>query len=77
MSGGFTSYHLLKEPSYGFAWVLRSPFLQAIDHALGIRYFFAHSDIVGIAIFITSDYGFQGPKEDAEMFEPDKETKEC
>jgi isopenicillin N synthase-like dioxygenase len=74
-SGSFTSCHRLEEPSHSFLRILRYPALKA-GHELDTPRFFAHRDIVTLAILVTWVCGFQIPKEDAEMIGPDEETED-
>ena len=74
-SGTFTSCHQLKDPSHSFLRILRYPALKP-GKTLDKPRFFAHRDIVSIAMLFTWVSGLQIPKEDAEMIGPDTETED-
>jgi isopenicillin N synthase-like dioxygenase len=74
-SGTFSSCHRLTEPSHSFLRILRYPGLKE-GKTLEKPRFFAHRDIVSIAILFTWVGGLQIPMENAEMMGPDLETEE-
>ena len=73
--GTMTDCHRLEDPSHSFLRILRYPGLKA-GISLDRPRFFAHRDIVTLAILFTWVGGFQIPMENAEMIGPDLETEE-
>ena len=73
--GALTSCHRLTEPSHSFLRILRYPGLVG-GMTLDKPRFFAHRDIVSIAMLFTWVSGLQIPAENAEYVSPDNETED-
>lgn len=74
-SGSFTSCHRLEDPSHSFMRILRYPGLKdpkSIDRPR----FFAHNDIVSVAILFTWVSGLQIPIENPKMDGPNQESED-
>lgn len=73
--GALTSLHRLHDPSHSFLRILRYPGMKN-GKTIEQPRFFAHRDIVSVAMLFTWVSGFQIPMENAEMLGPDEETED-
>ena len=73
--GTLLNCHQIHEPSHSFLRILRYPGLKG-GRTLGNPRFFAHRDIVSVAMLFTWVSGLQIPVENARMVAPDVEMED-
>jgi isopenicillin N synthase-like dioxygenase len=75
-AGTLTNIHVLDEPTHSFLRILRYPGARPGEKPFDRPRFFAHRDIVSVAMLFTWVCGLQIPKEDPDMVDAETETEE-